>query len=47
MANSVAWDPCSSVGRPGKHEGGWESANKQICIPNETFGKWRCLKTEL
>ena len=35
------------VGRPRKHEGGWECANKRICIANKTFIKWRRLKAEL
>ena len=39
--------PGRQVGRPKKHEGGWESANKRICIANETFHKWRTLRGEL
>ena len=35
------------AGRPLKHEGGWEKANKRICISNETFGEWRRLREEL
>jgi len=33
--------PGRQVGRPKKYEGGWESANKRICVANETFDKWR------
>ena len=35
------------LGRPKKHEGGWESTNKRICIANEMFGKWRRLRDKL
>lgn len=35
------------VGRPKKCEGGWKSVNKRIQIGNETFAKWRNLRTEL
>lgn len=47
MANTVARNVRGRVGRPRKHEGGWECANKRICIANETFEKWRRLKVEL
>jgi len=36
-------EPGQQVGRPKKHEGGWKSANKWICIANKTFDKWRTL----
>ena len=47
MANSVVQGVRGSLGRSRKHQGGWECANKQICIANETLEKWRCLKAEL
>ena len=47
MANSVVQGVRGSVGRSRKHQGGWECANKQICIANETLEKWRHLKAEL
>ena len=37
----------SQIGRPRKHAGGWYSANKRICISNDTFTKWRNLKDKL
>jgi len=40
-------EPGRKVGRPKKYEGGWESANKRICIANETFDKWRALRGKL
>jgi len=47
VASSVAQLERGSVGRPRKHQGGWQCANKRICFANETFEKWRHLKTEL
>jgi len=40
-------EPSRQVGRPKKHEGGWESANEWICIANETFDIWRMLRGKL
>ena len=37
----------SSLGRLRKHEGGWNSAHRCICIGNETFVAWRKLKDEM
>ena len=47
MADCIARIVRYPVGRPRKHEGGWTSANKRICIANETFTKWRHLRDEL
>ena len=47
MATCLVQYPRRQAGRPKKHEGGWESANKRICISNKTFGKWRRLRDEL
>ena len=47
MATCLARGVHGSVGRPRKHKGGWGCANKRICIANETFKKWRCLRDEL
>ena len=35
------------VGRPREHAEGWNSANKRICISNDTFTKRRSLKERL
>lgn len=32
------------VGRPRKYAGGWESANRRICISNKTYERWREVK---
>ena len=34
------------AGRPRKHSKGWESANKQICISNGSFLRWRMIRDE-
>ena len=47
MATGLGRSVHGPVGRPRKHEGGWECANKQICIANETFKKWKSLKEDL
>jgi len=47
MADCIACSARYPVGRPRKHEEGWTSANKRICIANETFTKWRLLRDEL
>ena len=47
MVDCIACSARHPVGRPRKHEGGWTSANKRICIANETFTKWRRLRDEL
>jgi len=35
------------VGRPRKHVGGWDSANRRICIGNDTFVAWRKKRDEM
>ena len=39
MAAQMVHNTRGQVGRPRKHAGGWYSANKRICISNDTFMK--------
>lgn len=35
------------VGKPRKYVGGWDSANRRICIANDTFEAWRKKRDEM
>ena len=35
------------AGRPMKHVGVWEMANRRICISKDTYAEWRHLRNEL
>jgi len=35
------------VGRPRKHVGGWDSANRRLCIANDMFVAWRKKRDEM
>ena len=45
-ANMAETSHGKKVGRPRKYAGGWESANRRICISNKTYEEWKRLKVQ-